>query len=256
MSALAYAPRGLIGVLTPQGNTTGEPEFAILCPPGYGMITARLTCPAPAMTDRLAAYFAEAERHLAQFAGAPLAAYAFACTGSSYLVGAEAEAALSAKVEAKTGRPFIAAASAIADALRTLEARRIGLVSPYPTELDEASVAYWTACGFEVAEIAKLAGAPGAAHPIYGIPGEAATEAVRDLKRRDVAAIVLLGTGVPTLGAISAAAAIEGPPVVSSMLALAWRTFAAVEGRAPDRDDLADWVAARCWGARLAAISQ
>ena len=38
-----YAPKGLIGVLTPQANTTVEPELAILWPRGVAMINARLT---------------------------------------------------------------------------------------------------------------------------------------------------------------------------------------------------------------------
>jgi maleate isomerase len=38
-----YAPKGLIGVFTPQANTTVEPEMAILTPPGHAFINARMT---------------------------------------------------------------------------------------------------------------------------------------------------------------------------------------------------------------------
>ncbi len=41
--AVEYAPKGLIGVLTPQANTTVEPEFWIMLPPGVAMINARMT---------------------------------------------------------------------------------------------------------------------------------------------------------------------------------------------------------------------
>ncbi len=40
--SLEYAPRGLVGMLTPQANTTVEPEFNLLWPPGVAMINARL----------------------------------------------------------------------------------------------------------------------------------------------------------------------------------------------------------------------
>ena len=43
--SVEYAPKGLVGVLTPQANTTVEPEYAILTPPGYAFINARMTSP-------------------------------------------------------------------------------------------------------------------------------------------------------------------------------------------------------------------
>jgi maleate isomerase len=252
-TGLAYAPMGLIGVLTPQANTTVEPEFAILCPSGYATITARLTSTAPQMVARLSEYFETVESQIARFSNAPIDAYAFACTGSSYLVGGEAQGAMCAEVEARTGRPFIAAAGAVREALTTLDAQRIGLISPYPPELDRASNAYWTSCGFDVAETISITAGSSAPHPIYGIPEERALGAVREMEGRRVEAIVLLGTGMPTLGAIRAAAELDGPPVLSSMLALAWRTIAVLDGRAPEQEDLLDWIAGKPWGERYAA---
>ena len=48
-----YARKGLIGVLTPQANTTVEPEFAILMPPGYAFLNARMVSDKPTMQGRL-----------------------------------------------------------------------------------------------------------------------------------------------------------------------------------------------------------
>src|SRR6185312_17475086 len=42
-----YAPRGLIGLLTPHANTTLEPEFFILMSPGYAFLNARLVSDKP-----------------------------------------------------------------------------------------------------------------------------------------------------------------------------------------------------------------
>lgn len=245
-----YAPKGLIGLLTPQANTTVEPEFAILCPPGYAAINGRLTSPAPQMLDRLSEYFSTLKNQIACFANAPVDVYAFACTGSSYLVGRDAERALCADMEAQTGRPFIAAATAVGEALTVLGAERIGLISPYPADLDRASTAYWTGCGFEVGEAINISD-PSASHPIYGLPPDQASLAVDDMKGRRVDAIVLLGTGMPTLGPIKSAAGTEGPPVLSSMLALAWRTIAALDGRAPEKNDLRGWASGALWAERF-----
>ncbi|MFM7690670.1 MAG: hypothetical protein ACKPAC_14630, partial [Alphaproteobacteria bacterium] len=89
--SLAYARNGLLGVLTPQANTTVEPEFSLLLPPATAMLTARLVSTKPSLNDRLRDYVAGLDATCAQFANAPLGAIAFACTGSSYLVGPAAE---------------------------------------------------------------------------------------------------------------------------------------------------------------------
>jgi maleate isomerase len=71
-TGLAYAPKGLVGLLTPQANTTVEPEFAILCPPGYGVIAARLTRPAPQMIDRLSQCISTPKSEITCFSDAPI----------------------------------------------------------------------------------------------------------------------------------------------------------------------------------------
>jgi maleate cis-trans isomerase len=99
--SLAYARNGLLGVLTPQANTTVEPEISLLLPPATAMLTARLVSARPSLNDRLRDYVAGLDATCAQFANAPLGAIAFACTGSSYLVGPEAEDAAVARLSAR-----------------------------------------------------------------------------------------------------------------------------------------------------------
>lgn len=245
-----HAPRGLIGVLTPQANTTVEAEFQRLLPGGYGMLTGRLTSPAPAMDTRLVDYFEGLPALLGQFGAAPLEALAFACTGSSYLKGAAFEDARVAEIDA-AGVPLLTAALALVRAFETLGAGRIGLISPYPAALTEASAAYWRSRGLEVAAIETDHGASATDHSIYGLPVDAVRPAVERLKGSQLDAIVILGTGYPSLATLAWAADLDGPPLLSSNLALAWRAVAAVDGRAPAADDLMDWIGARHWGGRL-----
>src|SRR5271156_5517678 len=136
-----YARKGLIGVLTPQANTTVEPEFTILMPPGYAFLNARMVSNNPTMHGRLEDYFSGLEDSMAQFANAPMGAVAFACTGASYLQGVEREQAAVEAIEFARGIAFLTAGRAVAEALRNLGARRSGLVSPYPPDLTEASIA-------------------------------------------------------------------------------------------------------------------
>ncbi len=253
-TGLEYAPRGLIGTLTPQANTTVEPEFNILWPPGYAMINARLTSPKNTIEARLGDYWATTETSLDQFANAPISAVAFGCTGASYLAGKDDEDALVARIEAARGYPFITSARAVCDALRALGAERIGLVSPYPDDLTEASIGYWRSRGFSVAECAGVFNANSSFHPIYSLAAASARDALMALRDKPVEAIVMLGTGMPTLAPIAEAAAWDGPPVMSCMLCLAWRTIEAIEGRAPSADSAMSWINGAGWSDRLSAM--
>jgi maleate isomerase len=251
MATLEYAGKGLVGVLTPQANTTAEPEFNILWPQGVAMLVARLTSPSPSMMVRMAEYSDGLRATLDQFANAPLDAVAFACTGSSYLIGREREADWCVAIEAERKVPLITAARAVTDWLGALGAKQIGLVSPYPPGLTEESVGYWQSAGYEITEVAAIYKDEGNFHPIYSLKagsGGAGLDALRD---KNVDAIVMLGTGMPTLPAILERANWDGPPITSCMLSLAWRTSLAVGGEAPSAENALAWSRGEAWGEKM-----
>ncbi len=249
--SVEYARRGLIGALTPQANTTVEPEFHYLWPPGYAMINARMMSPKKTIEERLVDYWGNVENELRQFANAPIQAVAFGCTGTSYLVGRDAEDALVEKIAREHALPFITSAKAVTDALNALQARRIGLVSPYPPSLTQKSVAYWQSRGFTIAELSGTFNNDSQFHPIYSLSAGSAQEALQKQRNKDLDAIVMLGTGMPTLEPIANAAGWDGPPVMSCMLCLAWRTIQAVDGVAPDAGNLMGWIGGAHWAPRL-----
>jgi maleate isomerase len=246
----AGATQGLIGVLTPQANPTAEVEMSILLPAGMAACTARLTSAQPTMAQRLVDYFQTLSPTIRQFGGMDLDAVCFACTGSSYLVGPAREDELLAAAAAEFGFPVLSSALSITAALRTLEARDIAIVSPYDSALTDASVAYWSARGFGVRHVERVAsGGAAAGHPIYGLPPDAARRALAALPALQVDAVVLLGTGMPTLGAILECPARHGAPVLSSMLALAWNGAGACDARHRSRSALRTWIEGAHWRA-------
>lgn len=249
--SLEYAPRGLVGMLTPQANTTVEPEFNLLWPSGVAMINARLMSDGATLAARLIDYFDRYEASLKQFANAPIGVAAAACTGASYLAGREREAALVADIEARHGYPFVTAALAVVDALNVLNAKRIGLVSPYPDDLNAASIAYWQSHGFEVAEVARTLNDESTFHPIYSLSGSSAGRALSELQSKPLDALVMLGTGMPTLRPIAAAVGWGGTPVMSCNLCLAWRVVTALDRSAPSAASLGGWLRGEDWAARL-----
>jgi len=215
-----YARRGLLAIGVPQANPTVEQEVFALRPPGVGIVTTRLVSHAPELADRLHDYLLRTGDYLDAFDDLGFDAYGIACTGSSYLLGAERERALLAELAAARGYPILSAAAAIGDTLRELGAGRIAVVSPYPEWLNGASRAYWTGQGFEVADFRPVARPRDAAHGIYELGSAAALEAARRIDFRAVDAVLFTGTGMPTLAAIQPLAEEAGVAVMSSNLCL------------------------------------
>lgn len=253
--SLEYARRGLVGMLTPQANTTVEPEFSILWPPGVAMINARLMSDKDTMTARLADYFDTYGAALQQFANAPLNVAAAACTGASYLAGREREADLLRALAQRHGYPVVTAATAVVDALTVLKADRIGLVSPYPLDLGRASAAYWQSHGFDVVAMADVTSRQDTFHPIYSMGGSRVAQALRGLEGERLDAIVMLGTGMPTLHPIAQVIGWSGAPVMSCNLCLAWRVVEALAREAPRAATLTAWLRGDGWVERLTARS-
>lgn len=228
-----YGRLGRVGLLVPQANTVAEAEAAILMPRGVGLVTARLTSPKPTIEARLADYLDGIADTAHRFGGIRLDAIGFACTGASYPLDPADEDARLAACSAALGAPVISAARAVTDALRTLGARRIALVSPYPDALTRASERYWAARGFVVAQVARVqagdAAVPAGAHPIYALGDEAVRRAIDAVDGTGADTVVLLGTGIASLPAIAARPRVGGAPVLSCMLALAWACTAPIE---------------------------
>ncbi len=250
-----YAPHGLIGVLTPQANTTVEPEFWTMLPPGVALINARMMSDKASLEGRLLDYFDQLDEAVRQFHNAPIGAIALGTTGASYVAGIARERDVVASLTRKTGVPFVTAGLAVVLALNTLKARRIGIVSPYPEPLTKTCIGYWEQHGFKVDGVVQIANRPDQFHPIYSIAAANAQEGLKELEDMGLDAVVMLGTGMPTLGPILARPQVGGAPVMSCMLCLAWASIDAVRGHKPDAGALHRFIRGEGWGARLRAHS-
>lgn len=225
MSTADYGARARIGVATPQANPTVEPEMRLLLPAAIGVYGTRLVHPAQDVETRLDHYIRHLPEALGSFGSMRLAAFGFGCTGSSYRAGPALEDELTSVAANQRGISVITAAQAIRRALGVFGARRIALVSPYPSGLAESGYAYWKADGLTLVETLRVDPVLTDTHRIYELTSEDAYAALASLTRHDVDAIVVSGTGMPTLHALRRWRSEHGessPPVLSSNLCLAW----------------------------------
>lgn len=224
--SLAYGRLGAVGVLTPSGNPTVEPELARLLSDDVLMLTARMLSGAPTLLDRLRAYAEELEQSVARFGGVPLRHFLFACTGSSYLIGPEAEDAL-VKRFATRGLNMITASHAIRAALQSLDVSRVVLVNPYPADLKAEALKYWAAVGLDLATVVEAENPDPGYHAIYTLQHDTVRDALNRAQKAarelGAGAILFTGTGMASLATIAATPAAEGVPLLSSNMALAWK---------------------------------
>ena len=242
--ATEYCPEGLFAVLTPQANTTAEMELSILAPRGYGLATARLVSGKSRMSARLVDYVAQQAATLNRFANAPISAAIFACTGAAYLVDPAEEARQIEAIETAHGYPFITAASAVADALVALGAKRVGLISPYSEDLHAAALEYWAKRDLQPDAIERIVGKAESFHPIYATPASTAVQAMDALPEADLDCILFLGTGLPTLPIIAARSS-KVLPILSPNMCLMWRSVLAATGTMPTQENLLGWVSGK-----------
>lgn len=238
----------VLGLTTPQANTTVEPEMQTLLT--GTLLTARLTSPFSDSRDRLVDYFDRLPATLAQFDVAPVAAAGFACTGSCYLVGREDEERRLGIAEQRLKYPVLSSAQAIRAALRDLGAKRVALLSPYPKWLSEAGQQYWGDAGFTLTSVAGFPDDLLDTRGIYRLTTARVLDVFAQLDTTNTDVVLMSGTGMPTLRAMQVIR--EELPLLSSNLCLAWALDKAAGGDA----SFASWLAAdAAWRARLSQRS-
>lgn len=198
-----------IALLTPMANPTVEREMRQLLPPQCDYLVGRLVGTEADSVARLKEYAERLESYLAQFGGLELSAIAFACTASSYLIGTEREAEIAARLSI----PVLWASASIREELHARGAKRIAVISPYPSAIHVVGLDHWERAGFEIVFETRLDIGSADTRAIYDLTGAEAVEPIAQAKACNPDVVLLSGTGMPTLAALELDGA---PPVISS----------------------------------------
>lgn len=208
--------RPYVGVATPQANPTVEIEMRVLLDKVAIPLATRLTSAGETPSERLVAYLEQIDTAIRSFDTLEMAAFAFACTGSSYLLGAQREASLVSAAEARYGLPVVTATMAITEELRLRDASRVAILAPYPETLIDASVRYWTAAGLDVTACQRI-DIGDDTRAIYSLTDDEVRAGIARFEPGDADVRLLSGTGMPTVAALAG----DGRAMISSNLCLA-----------------------------------
>jgi len=142
-------------------------------------------------------------------------------TASSYALGYGNEQTLVDRIASLAGAPALLAAQAVLAALRHLGVKRLALGTPYPESISRQGKAYWEAAGFEIAGYHRLENVT----DIYAENEERAYELARRADAPEADAVLLSGTGLPTVAVLETLERDLGKPVLSSNQASLWRAL-------------------------------
>jgi maleate cis-trans isomerase len=221
------ALRKRIGVMVPSTNTTFEGDFQMLVPKDVTVHGQRMWLTNDAMGEAgMNRMNEDIETGARTLATANVDVIAYGCTTGSFYKGPGWDQEMLTRMEKAGNAPAVAAAPAVAEALRSFGAKRVSVATPYPDWNNQQLRKYLEALGFEVLNVE---GEPRAA--------KSGNQGINDQNPEDVLAFATkvcrpeadaLLCSCTAWRSVEAVEEIErrvGKPVVTSNQASAWAAF-------------------------------
>jgi maleate isomerase len=207
------------GLLTPSSNTTQEPEFSAVLPPGVSLHTARVSYRDITPEEQMRCVL-ELETESRKLADAEVDVIVFAATSPTVAKGKGYDRELIRRMEDASGRPATTAATAFVDALNRLGVTRIAIGAPWSKAMDQPMVAFMQANGFAVmhSEVMGLV----ASIELGRIGPESACELARRTDRPEAEAIVMPGGNWGSMSVVERLENELGKPVLANNAVSLW----------------------------------
>jgi maleate isomerase len=211
----------VVGLIVPPSNPTLEVEIKALfddCPYVY---TSRLPfCSDKTLEERNEVYLESCVDTAQRFGTLPLKGILVGCTGSNYRLGPVEDRRRCHEASIELGTPLISGSLAVLEMIQELAFTKVQLELPYPDWLVSLAVSYWEEAGLEVVVQHSLL-KPIDAESAYQIQSGALENYLSSLVVPSDTLVLLSGTGMPTIGAISEMVQNFQAPLLSSNLCAA-----------------------------------
>jgi maleate isomerase len=147
-----YGWRGRLGIITPTSyrGVVIQLEFNQMKPVGTDMIVENVYLGRDLTEEALTAMNKDAVGAAKKLKDRGADIILYACTSGSFMKGPEYEQQLLNSIKDATGLPTATMVGSVIEALQTLKAKKIILISPYPPALDERVKKFLAHYGFEV----------------------------------------------------------------------------------------------------------
>ena len=134
---MSQGPR--VGLLVPASNTTMEAELLAWLPEGTRFETRRIERTAGFMSRAtLPGEMQRARTLAASLAGQSLDLLIYGCTATGFIAGPAGDASIAADLAEASGLPVVTTARSVIDALQSVDARHIAVVTPYVDAVNDS----------------------------------------------------------------------------------------------------------------------
>jgi len=219
-----YGWRAKIGLITPMSENA-EHAFHIYAPEGVSFASMKINFPGPTpegltiLTDRL-------EETAAMYRNYDLDLVVFGCTSGSCIKGVGWDQECIRQIERASGKPGLTTSTAVLEALKALDSKKVAVLTPYPEATNEAERRFLEDNGYEVTNIvgmdmATYTGANGEPH-FESADEHFLYQNARKMDLKGADTFFLSCMGLTTMEIIDALETTLEVPVITSHQATLW----------------------------------
>jgi maleate isomerase len=221
-----------IGVLLPPTNAACEAEFPHYMPDACAVHFNRLSRPGTELShESLLGMIGSVERAARDLADLHPSVMLYACMTGTFLAGHALHGDMGDRIRHETGIPGITTATAVLEALHTLRAKRVFMVTPYPDFINNQEIEFLAFHGITVTRCDSFLHEDSLQN-VRKTSAETADLVLRNRDRLEHADAVFIScTNLKSMDQLARLEAELGIPVISSNSATLWLGLRLIEAQ-------------------------